>query len=120
MLYSSLCNFCTIKYLATNEDPRGNLPGTDQVGVISKAQKYSRNNDCEIFQLSHSAEKYPKGFSPKLENSFFSELETSEKTILPFQKNSEKYLVKKVAYCRKTQRETLLAHKTFFTNRKLP
>ena len=56
-----------------------NTPETAQVGVISKAQKYSRNNYCEIFQLSHSAEKYPKGFSsPKLENSF-SELETSEK-----------------------------------------
>ena len=56
-----------------------NKPGTAQVGVISKAQKNSRNNYCETFQLSHSAEKYPKGFSVKLENSFFSELETSEK-----------------------------------------
>ena len=48
-----------------------NNPGMAQVGVIYKAQKYSRNNYCEIFQLSHSAEKYPKKFSPKLKKSFF-------------------------------------------------
>ena len=29
-----------------------NEPRTAEVGVISKAQKYSRNNYCEIFQLS--------------------------------------------------------------------
>ena len=93
-----------------------NKPGTAEVGVISKAQKYSRNNYCEIFQLSHSAEKYPKGFSsPKLENSFFSELETSEKNNLPLEFFFKKVFDKKVTYCRKTQREkTLQAHKTFF------
>ena len=55
----------------------------------------------------HSAEKYPKGFSCKLENSFFYELGTSEKTNLPLEKNPKKYLVKKVAYCRKIQRDPL-------------
>ena len=86
---------------------KNNKSGTAQVGVISKAQKYSRNNYCEIFQLSRSAEKYPKNF-PKLENSFLSELETSEKNELAFEKIfQKKYLVRKVAYCRKTQRETL-------------
>ena len=72
-----------------------NKPGTAQVGVISKAQKYSRNNYCKIFQLSHSAEKYPKGFSLKLENSFFSELQTSEKTNLHFEKKLKKVFGKK-------------------------
>ena len=41
-----------------------NKPRTAQVGVISKAQKYSWNNYCEVFQLSHSAEKRPKVFFP--------------------------------------------------------
>ena len=39
-----------------------NMPGTAQVGAISKAQKFSRNNYCERFQLSHSAEHTRKGF----------------------------------------------------------
>ena len=69
---------------------------------ISKAQKCSRNNYCEVFQLSHSAKKYPKGFSPKLEISFFSELETSEKTNLPLEISFlKKVFVKKVVYYQK-------------------
>ena len=36
-----------------------------QVGVKSKAQKYSRNNYCEIFQLSHSAKNTRKGLPQK-------------------------------------------------------
>ena len=39
-----------------------NRPGTAQVGAISKAQKFSRNNYWETFQLSHSAEHTRKGF----------------------------------------------------------
>ena len=41
-----------------------NKPGTVQVGVLSKAQKDSRKKSayCEIFHLSHSAEKSRKGF----------------------------------------------------------
>ena len=44
---------------------------------ISKTQKYSRNNYCETFKSAHSAEKYPKRFSQKLETAFF-KLEASE------------------------------------------
>ena len=49
-----------------------NKPGTVQVGVISKAQKYSKNNYCKIFQVSHSVEEYPKGFLPRNSKTAFS------------------------------------------------
>ena len=65
-------NFEASFFLVT-ETFKGNLfenkPGTAQVGFISKAQKYSRNNNWKNLE--------------------------------------KKYLVKKVAFCRKTQKETL-------------
>ena len=63
----------SLKHQHSN-DFKSNKPGTAKVGVISKAQYYSRKNSGK------------KGFSPKLENSFFSALETSEKTNLPLRK----------------------------------
>ena len=84
----------------------GNNLGTAQVGVISKARKYSRNTYYEIFQLSQCRE-IPERVFAQTRKQLFSELGTSEKTNLPLEKNPKKYLVKKVAYCRKIQRETL-------------
>ena len=94
------------------------MPGTPQIGAISKAQKYSRNNYCEIFQLSHSAEKYPTKFSPRFENSFFSGLETSEKTNLPLEKTNfffkKKYLIKKSHNAEKPKKRQFRLIKRFF------
>ena len=68
---------------------RTNKPGTAQISVISKAQKYSKEQLLETFGKKN------------------------------FQK---KYLVKKVAYCRKAKnpkRDPLGSLNVFFTNRKL-
>ena len=65
-----------------------NKPGTAQVGFMSKAQKYSRNNNGKHL----------------------------EKKCFVFQKI---YLVKKVEYSQKTQKDTTWFIKRFFTNRKL-
>ena len=48
-----------------------NKPGTAQGGVISKAQYLSRKNSafCEIFHLSHSAEKCRKSF-PEIQKKY--------------------------------------------------
>ena len=49
----------------------------------------------KIFQILHSAEENPKSFPRNSKTASFSELETSEKTNLPFEKNVlKKYLVK--------------------------
>ena len=66
--------------------------------------------------LSHSTKKYPKWFSPNLENSFFSELETSEKTCLWEKIFSKKVFGKKSRILPKNMKETLKAHKMFLTN----
>ena len=66
---------------------------------------FNRNNYCEIFQLSHSAEKYPKGFSPKLENSFFQNWKHQKKLSCLSKKNSKKVFSKKVAYCAEIPKE---------------
>ena len=61
-------------------------PVRERTVTTSKARKYSRNNYYDVFQISPSAEKYKKRFPPKPENSFFSELETSEQTNLSLEK----------------------------------
>ena len=58
-----------------------------------KSASYLRLNNIQgktqpivKFFINHTVPKNPKGFSPKLENSFFSAPETSEKTNLPLRK----------------------------------
>ena len=51
-----------------------------------QAQKDSRNNYCDIFQLSHSAEKYPKGFFPETRKQlFFLKWKHQKKVNLPLE-----------------------------------
>ena len=65
------------------QNKRANKTGSSQVGAISKAQKYSKNNYWKHLQK----------FLKKILNFF-----------------SKKYFFKKVAQCRKTQKEAIQAH----------